>query len=135
LRYPFSKYGVYLSVVLAALSFFFTLVFFSKDIVMLVFYLILTFLLTVIGLAMKIHIFSRKESESLRGYSSEKTKDHKKLKILLLAFGFIVALVMPLVLLSFLDVRSWFISLSSFISGISLSEVAFFRYCQCSEKG
>lgn len=127
IEYPFSKSGVYLSAILAALSIVLALLLLT-DPITLILYFASTCLLTFVTLEIKIYVFSRRKSEVPEEYSVTKPQGSNKLKTIFLMVCFIIAMAMPLILLSILDVTSWFISLNGFISGVSLSEVILFYY-------
>jgi hypothetical protein len=128
IEYPYGRSGVYLSAILAVLSIVLALLLLT-DPIALILYFASTCLFTFITLRIKIYIYSRRNSEAPEEYSvteREGSDGSNKWATILLIVGFIVAMAMPLILLSILDVTSWFISLDGFISGVSLSEVILF---------
>jgi hypothetical protein len=131
IEYPFSKPGVYLSAILAALSIVLALLLLT-DPIALILYFASTCLLTFVTLEIKIYVFSRRKSEAPEEYSVTEpegsSNSSNKWKTIFLMVCFVIGMAMPLILLSILDVTSWFISLNGFISGVSLSEVILFYY-------
>jgi len=129
-KYPFGKSGVYLSAILAVLSIILALMLLT-DPVALILYFASTCLLTFITLKIKIYVYSRSNSGAPEEYSvtePEGSDGGNKWATIFLMVCFILAMAMPLILLSILDITSWFISLDGFISGISLSEVILFYH-------
>lgn len=128
-EYPFSKAGVYVSAVTAALSILLALLLLPENSFALIFYFVLTSILTVVIFAIKVRIFSTRKSKSLENYSLEDVGGSRKWKMGLLIVSFVIAMIMPMIMSKFLDPASWLASLGSFVSGVSLSEVVFYFYC------
>lgn len=135
IEYPFGKSGAYLSAILAVLSIALALLLLT-DPIALILYFALTCILTFVTLEIKIHIFSKRKSEAPEEYYArepEGSNGGNKWKTIFLMVCFVIAMAMPLILLSILDVTSWFISLDGFVSGVSLSEVILFYYSRQSK--
>ena len=121
--YPFSDVGVYISAIVAALSIILALLVLREPI-LLVFYFVATFILTLTVTALKYRFLFARKSQSSK--NSLEKRGSQKWKMILLAFCFIVALISPVLLLPVLSPASWFVGLDSYVSGVSLSEVILF---------
>lgn len=122
--YPYSKLGVFFSFLLLILSLIFALAVLFDKFFSLVLYFVLTSFLTVIFFFLKRYIWhKRDESASIQ---LNERRGSQKWRIITLYLGIPAILIIPLILGLFLDPTGWFVSISSFVSGISLSECILF---------
>lgn len=128
-KYPFSKVGVYISVIVAMMSIILALLVLT-DPVWLTCYFVFASFLTLVTTALKIRFFSKKKLRPFQDSSLDKAESGQKWKVILIIGFFIVALFAPVFLLVFLPIEIWFMCLDGFVLGVSLSEVVFYYYTQ-----
>jgi len=124
-EYPFSKVGVYISVIVATISTILALIVLT-DPVWLAYYFIFASFVTLVATALKIRFFHKKKPESFKDDSLDKSESDQKWKALLIIGFFILTLAAPFFLLVFLPIEIWFMCLDGFALGMCLSELVFF---------
>lgn len=125
-KYPYGKVRVYWSAIITALSIILALLL-LKSPLLLLYYLVLTLVLTAVVLALKIR-FLRMRVPGVREEELSETESRAhRWRSLLILFGLLmVFLFLPLLLAKFVHPESWFVSLISYTSGVSTAEVVFF---------
>jgi len=125
IRYPHGKVRAYFSATMTALSIILAILL-LRSLLSFLCYLGLTVVLVAAVLALKMHFFHARMSESSEEKESETESEMQSWKTLLLLFGILViSIFLPLLLARF-HPEIWFISLISYISGVSVAEVLFF---------
>ena len=107
-----SKLGVFYSLFLLVLSSMFALAVLSHDFLSLALYFVLTSLLAVVFFILKRFAWRRRAEARARLHEAVASQ---RFKVAAIYLGIPVILVVPLVLGLFLNVTSWFISLSSLV--------------------
>ena len=130
IKYPFSKSGVYISVAIAILSVILILMLYSfvKDPFMLVWYVIFTIPMTLLIFRLKILLFSVDTPRQAKSDSLGENKGYGKRRLILVFCLLVLAVVLPLLLAALLDPMMWFVSLVSFTSSVSISEIILYWY-------
>lgn len=130
--YPFSKGRVYFNAVtmVIVLLVSISLLLDYSTFTSLLCYLAFSAIVTFVSFELKLHLlFKMQKTETeVGGPDKGKTEDSEKWKIILVAIGFGLALLFPVISTVFLDPTSWFVGFSSFVTGISLSEVVLYFY-------
>lgn len=124
IKYPFSKIVVYWCALITVLSAVLVLIV-LPDPLLLVYYFVFTFVLTVVIFNLKLHFLFRMEKSESSGNPPELASQKESILSILVSILFMS---LPLILLAFLPPVSWFICLNVFVSSISLSEVVLFYY-------
>lgn len=130
-EYPFAKKWVYVSVGMAVGAIAMALSVLTKPLWLLS-YFIFTFLMTATMFAGKLYLYSSRTSENLEGRSfdnGERYRKHGSKWVIITLLGLtIVALFLPAFLSMVLEPVAWYVGLSGFVAGVSLSEVALYLY-------
>lgn len=125
--YPFSITGVYISVILAGISTVFTLLLLQGQPILLAYYFLIMSLIMAVGLILKIRLLSSSPKANENLVEGRGTAIGWR-TLLLFLLMLIAAVSLPILLSKVLDNRIWFTLLTSFISGISISEILFYLY-------
>jgi len=133
--YSLGKGQACVSVVTAMLSIALALLILKDyDLILLLIYFIVTFLIGTTVFALKFLLLSYRNVNSLENspVNNERGYQEKILKrnLLILVIVYIASLFSPLILSLFLDPSMWFISISGFISGIGIEEGIFYFYAR-----
>lgn len=122
-QYPYSKNRVFLSVIIAALSTFLALTLLLSDLNSVLTYFFSTFIFAAITFFLKKRLYSYLITDDTQGENEneKKSASWKMLSItLLMLIGFIA---IPMLLAGFVTGFIWFIVITSFTSGVSISEI------------
>ena len=125
-QYPYSKNRVYLSGIIAVLSIALAFTLLSSNLLLMLCYFLATSALTFIIYHMKKRLYPRiiTEEDQAEDESQLKLTSSKMMLIIfLMLIGFIS---IPLLLAGFIGGAAWFIMITSFTSGVSISEVLLF---------
>lgn len=128
-KYSHNINRVYLNVTTAILSTVLALVLLREKTLLLLYYIVLTSILTMIASALKIRFASMrpKPQES----SLPDTEESPKKRLLVLLFLMMLAiLASPFLLAGFLPPNTWFILIVGLAASLSISEVTFYIYCE-----
>lgn len=122
-RYPYSRNRALLSAIIAILSTILALTVLLNDIILMPYYFFSTFIVVIITFFLKKRLYAFLTDENLQS-EAENEKEGTSWKMLLVAFfmliGFIAA---PLLLAGLLNPSLWFIMITSFMTGVSISEI------------
>lgn len=125
-QYPYSKNRVLLSVIIAALSTFLALTLLLGDIGSMLYYLFFTFILTVLTYLLKKRLYSYLIADDIEA-EDEEGKKQSSWRILSIAFLMLVgSIAIPLLLAGLVSGLIWFIAVTSFTSGVSISEIVMY---------
>lgn len=124
--YPYSTVRIYWSATIVVLSIILALLILPGDPVSLLYYLVLTAIVTSVVLALKMRFLRVRSLEPSKEELSETESGVQSWKPLLILIGvLIVSLTLPLLLARY-HPEFWFISLISYTSSVSIAEVLFF---------
>lgn len=131
--YPFSKGRVYFNIVamLIVLLVSISLLLDYSTFTSLICYLAFSAIVTFVSFEVKLRLlFRMQKTEIEAGVELDKgeTNGSEKWKIVLVAIGLGLFLLFPVVSTVFLDPTSWFVGISGFVTGMSLSEVVLYFY-------
>jgi hypothetical protein len=139
--YPFSKGGLYMSIVLAVLSVFLALVLLTPDLILLVYYALVTSIITAVVFALKIGMISiyvsrlwksltrRTAAQEHKKEAEESPRESTNWRALLLLLALTLAIIFtPIALSQFLNPYVWFMLVISLTSGISFGDISFYLY-------
>lgn len=121
-QYPYSRNRVFLSAVIAMLSTIFALTLLLSDSILVLQYFFATFIVVVITFFLKRRLYSY----LVTGDQAETEDDTKRSswKILLITLLMLVGSIgIPMLSALFLSGPVWFIMITSFITGVSISEI------------
>jgi len=122
IAYPYSKNRVILSAIIALLSTVFALTLLMEDIVLVLYYVLTTFVCVTITYFLKKRLYTLLTNEN-QAESENETK-HTPWKVLLMAFFmFLGFFAIPMLLAGLLSGLIWFIMITSFMSGVNISEI------------
>lgn len=125
-RYPYSRNRVFLSAIIAILSTILALTLIISDIILMLYYFIGTSIVTIITFLLKKRLYLLLVTENRKDETENEMKG-SSWKMLLVAFTMLMGfIVIPLLLAGFLDPYLWFIMITSFMSGVSISEIAIY---------
>lgn len=125
-RYPYSRSRVFLSAIIAALSTILALSLLLSDAILLLYYFLGTFIVAVITFFLKKRLYLLLVTENTQGENEKETKG-TSWKMLLISFFMLIGFIaIPLVFAGFLSAALWFIMITSFISGVSISEIVLY---------
>jgi hypothetical protein len=126
-QYPYSKNRVYLSAIIAALSIILALTLLLFEPVLVLYYFFSTFIVVIITFFLKKRLYTLLITKDQAEIKSDTERSSRK--ILLITFFMLVGSIgLPLLLAGLLSGPSWFITITSFISGVNISEI--FLYIQ-----
>jgi L-asparagine transporter-like permease len=131
--YPYHKNRVYLSAVITLISVGLAITLLKEEFMLIIYYITLTFILTIISLLLKMRLYYMMEETKERQDETEIKPNSAAWKTLL--YVLLISLTLfsfPLLLAGFLSGPLWFISIISFTSGVSISEIILFS---CVYKG
>jgi uncharacterized membrane protein len=124
--YPYSKNRVFLSTTIAALSAALALPLLLFDAILIIYYLLATFVVTILTFYLKKRLYNflltGKEGEN-RDDDTKRARWKTLLITLLMLIGSIGG---PLLLAVFLSGATWFIVISSYLTGVSISEIVIY---------
>lgn len=130
--YPYSRNRVILSAIIAILSMFLAITLLLDETSLLPYFFLSTLMVAAITFIIKRHLYPLLVSEDLQS-KTEKEKKLASWKILLItAFMLIGSILIPLLLARVLSGPAWIIMITSFMSGVSISEIVL--YIQASSK-
>jgi len=130
--YPYSRNRLILSSIIAILSTFLAITLLLDETSLLPYFFLSTLVAAAITFFIKRHLYPLLINEN-RESKTEKEKKAASWKILLItAFMLIGSILVPLLLARFLSGPAWIIMITSFMSGVSISEIVF--YIQASSK-
>jgi hypothetical protein len=110
---------------IAVLSAFLALTLLTSDPILVLYYCVSTSIATIIAFILKKRLYPILMADQ-QPDTDNSTKDSTWKMLLAAAFMLIGALVLPLLLAGFLSGELWFIMITSFISGVSISEIALY---------
>ncbi len=125
LQYPYSTSRVFLSTIIALLSAFLALTLLMNDTIFVLYYCFLTSIATIITFILKKRLYPLLATD-YQPDTDNSTKQSTWKMLLAAAFMLIGAIVLPLLLAEFLSGPLWFVMITSFISGVSISEIALY---------
>lgn len=124
-RYPYTKRRVLLSAIIAAISTVFALSLLFYDTVLVLYYFFSTFIVAIITYFLKKRLYPLLITENQAKIESETKRS--PWKMLLITFFMLVGFIgLPLLLAGLLSGPSWFIVITSFISGVNISEIVLY---------
>jgi len=132
-RYPYSKNRVYLSIVIVVLSLLLVALVLQSYPALVLQYLIYCSLSTLVFTIATFHLKRRLYpilAESQAEESETKTWPMTWKTLLLIFLMLIAPISVPLLLAGLLGGAGWFILMTSFISGVSFSEILFYLYAR-----
>lgn len=125
--YPYSKTRVFMSSIMAILSMVLALTLLASDLVLLLYYLLSTSVLTIATLLLKTQIYPLINEQKYESEQDQIETTRTSWIVLLLTFTMLfVFLVVPLLLVNLLSSKIWVILIVSFTCGVSISEVFFY---------
>lgn len=125
-RYPYSKNRVILSAVIALLSTILALALLLRDTILMLYYFLAMILVAIVTFFLKKRFYPLLIAEKLQ-VEPENKLNGASWKTLLLAFFMLIGFIaVPLLLAGFLSASLWFIMITSFTSGVSISEIALY---------
>jgi hypothetical protein len=139
--YPFSRGGLYMSIVLAVLSVFLALLLLTPDLILLLYYALIASIITAVVFALKIGLIStyvsrlwnsltrRTAAREQKEEAEENPREGTNWRALFLLLALTLAIVFtPMILTQFLNPYVWFVLLISLTSGISFGDISFYLY-------
>jgi len=124
-RYPYTKKRVFLSAIIAAISTVFALSLLFLDAALVCYYFFSTFVAVIITYFLKKRLYPLLITENQA--STDNKTERSQWKMLLIAFLILIGFIgLPLLLAGFLSGPSWFIVITSFISGVNISEIVLY---------
>jgi len=124
-RYPYTKNRVFLSAIIVALSTILSLTLLLFDTVLVLYYFFATFIVVIISFFLKKRLYPLLITENQAEIEND-TK-HSPWKILLITFFMLIGSIgLPLLLAGLLSGPSWFIMITSFMSGVNISEIVLY---------
>lgn len=141
-KYDFSKVRVYLNAAVAILAIVFSVSILTRllQIMLLAYYFGLTVVVTFLMFKIKVLLIfkaqetnQKKEQPFAIGQIEDKTYA-KKRQILFLMGLITLLLILPLILVFVLEPTYWFVSFTSFVTGVSLSEIVLYLSADRPEK-
>jgi len=139
--YPFSRGGLYMSIVLAVLSVLLALVLLTPDLILLVYYALVTSVITAVVFALKIGLISiyvsrlgrsltrRTAAQEHKEEAEESPREGTNWRALFLLLALTLAIIFtPMALTQFLNPYVWFMLVISLTSGISFGDISFYLY-------
>lgn len=134
-EYPYSRNRVYVSIIIALLSVLLAVILFQSDPTSafnyVLYYLLSTIIITIATFLLKMRLYPLIADGSLTtDQPQEQTKrSGSTWKMLVAVFFMLVAsMLVPLLLAPILGGPAWVILMTSFISGVSISEIVFYLY-------
>ncbi len=122
-QYPYSKNRVFLSVIIAALSTFLALTLLLSDLNSVLTYFFSTFIFAAITFFLKKRLYSYLITDDTQ-VENENEKKSAPWKMLLITFLMLIGFIaIPMLLAGFVTGVIWFIVVTSFTSGVSISEI------------
>lgn len=124
-RYPYSRNRAILSAIIAILSTVLALTLLLSDTILMLYYFFATFILTTITFFMKKRLYSLLMiTTEDRQVETEDEMKGASWKMLLVAFFMLIgSIAIPLFLAALVSGPIWFIMITSFLTGVSVSEV------------
>lgn len=124
--YPYSKNRVFLSVAVAVLSIILVLTTLLGDATLLIYYAFSTCVVIIITFLLKKRFYSLLTTEAPQKTTENEDK-RTSWKVLIATFLMLIGLTMvPLLLAGLLSGPAWFIMITSFTSGVSISEIGLY---------
>lgn len=129
----YSKIRLYLNTAVAVLAMILSISLLTRliDVVLLAYYLGLTAIVTFLMFKIKVFLLfktqetsSRKEQLCTVGQIEDGT--YAKKRQILILFGSVTLLILPLILVFFLEPAYWFVGFTSFVTGVGLSEIVLY---------
>ena len=134
--YPFSKVRIYFNAVtmVVVLLVSISLLLNYSTFTSLLCYLALSAIVTIVSFKLKLHLLLKmqKTETEVGGLDKGETEDSERWKIILVVIGLGLLLLFPVISTVFLDPTSWFVGFSSFVTGMSISEVVLYFYIRSS---
>jgi len=134
-KYPYSTNRVYLSTTIALLSLLLAVILFQSYPTLILSYLLyfllsaLAFTILTFLLKMRLYPLITESTSTTEQQHGQTKKSESTWKTLLLAFCMLLAFILvPLLLADVLGGPAWFILITSFILGVSVSEILFYLY-------
>lgn len=133
-KYPYSKNRVYVSTTIAVLSLLLAVILFQSyptSVLSYLYFLLSALAITIATFLLKMRLYPLiTETPSTTDQPHEQTKTSELTwKMLLLVFCMLITpMVVPLLLAGILGGPVWFILITSFILGVSISEILFYLY-------
>lgn len=122
-QYPYSKNRVFLSVIIAALSTFLALTLLLSDLNSVLTYFFSTFIFAAITFFLKKRLYSYLITDETQ-VENENERKSAPWKMLLITFLMLIGFIaIPMLLAGFVTGVIWFIVVTSFTSGVSISEI------------
>lgn len=122
-QYPYSKNRVFLSVIIAALSTFLALTLLLSDLNSVLTYFFSTFIFAAITFFLKKRLYSYLITDDTQ-VENENERKSAPWKMLLITFLMLIGFIaIPMLLAGFVTGVIWFIVVTSFTSGVSISEI------------
>lgn len=126
-QYPYSKNRVFLSVIILVLSTIFALTLLLSEALLVLYYFLSTFIVATITFFLKKYLYRLLIIGESRDDDEEKETDHAPWKSLLIAFSMLIGFIaVPLLLAGLLSGAFWFLMITSFTSGVSISEIVLY---------
>jgi len=129
-RYSHNISRVWLNVATAVLSIILTLILLRENPFFLLYYIILTSVLAMITFVLKIRLANIRSATPQESSFQNEESAPKKGSLVLLFFMLFAVLASPFLLAGFLPPHVWFILIVGLATGISISEIIFYIYCE-----
>lgn len=123
------KFRVYLNAVVAGLAMIFSVATLTRplNVLLLIYYFSLSIVVTFLMFKIKVLLLSRMQEQlSTDGQMEDQTHAKKWEPILILLGAITLALILPMILVFVLGPSYWFVSFTSIITGVSLSEIVLY---------
>jgi hypothetical protein len=142
-KYNFGKIRVYLNAAVAVLAMIFSVSLLARllDVLLLIYYFGLTTVVTILMFKIKVIILFRiqgtnpkKEQLFTVGQVEDKNRARKWEPILILLGAITFCFILPLILVLVLEPAYWFVSFTSLVTGVSLSEIVLYLSADRSKK-
>ncbi|UCG44844.1 MAG: hypothetical protein JSV58_05470 [Candidatus Bathyarchaeota archaeon] len=132
LVYPYPRNRVFLSAIITVLSVILAVTLLLEEpssMLLVISYIFSTIVVTVLTYFMKERLYPFLAEEKLRGIT-DKEKKVSQWKMLIVAFFMLIgSILVPLLLAGILSEHAWFIMITSFTAGVSISELMlYFRF-------
>lgn len=129
-KYSHSISKVYLNITTAVLSIILALVLLKEKPLLLLYYIVFTSILATITSVVKIRLASTRPATPQKSSFPNEESAPKKRLLVLLFFIIFAGLASPFLLAGFMPPHIWFILIVGLATGISISEITFYIYCE-----
>jgi len=142
-KYNFGKIRVYLNAAVVVLAVIFSVSLLTKllNVLLLICYFGLTIIVTIVMFKIKVFLLfgmqgtnPKKEQFFTVGQNEDKTRVRKWKQILIFLSPITLCFILPLILVLVLEPAYWFVSFTSLVTGVSLSEIVLYLSAGRSEK-